>query len=497
MSTPEHPAWYAVRRAARAKRPRVELAPGSRIVGDLHLDVGDGHAVSEFEDWLGDQVGVPRLVFVGDLFEYWFGDGQAAAPGGRRALGALRGLVEHGTAVDLVPGNRDFLVGRRFEEASGVTVRRDGIVATLASGRTALVLHGDELCTFDVAYQRFRGLVRSRPLRLVGRCLPGWVAARIAQRLRATSRAAVAAKPGEVTEQRPEAVRALAEATGVGTVACGHAHRHRDEWVAIDGEPRRSVRWIVLDALGGRRDSLEVREGVLLGQSSGYPGPHTGEMAEPLVIAIDGPAGAGKSTVARRVAGELGLPFLDTGAMYRAVTLVCRRRGVDPEDGDGCGRVARSLVLTFDDLGRISIDGEPGEPHIRSAEVDRQVSQVSAHAAVRHEIVAQQQRMAEVGEGLVAEGRDTTTVVFPGASHKFFLWASPEERARRRALQVGSPESQGRILEEILERDAFDAGRELSPLVQAPDAVRIEADDRSVDEVAELVLQHVRAAQRG
>ena len=147
-----------------------------------------------------------------------------------------------------------------------------------------------------------------------------------------------------------------------------------------------------------------------------------------MIIAIDGPAGSGKNTVARALAARLGLAFLDTGAMYRAVTLTVLGRGVDPGDGEACGRVAQDLDLTFDSEGRILIEGQPGEPSIRGSQVDQEVSKVAAHPAVRRAVVPKQRRIAaqaipgdgkSAGEGIVAEGRDTTTVVFPDADHKF------------------------------------------------------------------------------
>jgi len=207
-----------------------------------------------------------------------------------------------------------------------------------------------------------------------------------------------------------------------------------------------------------------------------------------MIIALDGPAGAGKSTVARRLAEALRLPYLDTGAMYRAVTLVALERGVHPGDAEACAEIARSTRLEFDDDGAVLIDGRPGEPDIRSRTVTRNVSAVSAHPAVREALVAEQRDLASRAGGVVAEGRDTTTVVFPEADHKFFLNASSRERARRRALQEGAPEQLESILADIERRDRLDTTRAHAPLVQAPDAIAIDADELDAEAVAKRIL---------
>lgn len=213
-------------------------------------------------------------------------------------------------------------------------------------------------------------------------------------------------------------------------------------------------------------------------------------LAARMIIAIDGPAASGKSTVAQQVAARLGLTFLDTGAMYRAVTLRAQAAGLDVEDGDACGALAERLELRFDAEGRVLIDGEPGEPAIRSAEVNQDVSAVAAHPRVRRAVVAVQRAIGR-GSSIVAEGRDTTTVVFPEADHKFFLIASPEERGRRRAEQEGQPERAAQYARDLARRDELDSSRADSPLRQAEDAIRVETDALTADEVVERLLHHV------
>jgi cytidylate kinase len=211
-----------------------------------------------------------------------------------------------------------------------------------------------------------------------------------------------------------------------------------------------------------------------------------------MIIAIDGPAAAGKSTVARGLARELGLTFLDTGAMYRAVTLAVLESDVDPMDEQGCARLARELLLDFDTEGRILIHGKPGEPSIRSREVTRWVSAVSAHRAVRAALVPQQRAQARKQGGIVAEGRDIGTVVFPDADAKIFLVASAKVRALRRAEQERTPERMAEILADIQRRDHHDSTRLDSPLTRAADAFVIDTDDLDEDGVIATALAWIR-----
>lgn len=204
------------------------------------------------------------------------------------------------------------------------------------------------------------------------------------------------------------------------------------------------------------------------------------------VIAIDGPAGSGKSTVARAVAARLGLPYLDTGAMYRAVTLAALRAGLDPGDAEPVGRLAEEIVLDVAD-GQVRIDGDDATAAIRSVEVTRAVSVVSANSRVRTEMRRRQREWAEVRGGGVMEGRDIGTVVFPDASAKVYLTASAQERARRRHGEVEAQTLES-IAADIARRDALDSGRADSPLVAAGDAVVIDTTGLSIDEVVDRVV---------
>jgi CMP/dCMP kinase len=202
------------------------------------------------------------------------------------------------------------------------------------------------------------------------------------------------------------------------------------------------------------------------------------------VVAIDGPAGSGKSTVARTLAARLGVPYLDTGAMYRAVAFAALRRGVDPEDAETVARIAEHLQLEVVD-GDVTVDGVDASIEIRGAEVTRAVSAVAANPDVRRELVRRQREwVAEHGGSAVVEGRDIGTVVFPDAPLKAYLTARLEVRAGRRHKEVADLEYEA-VVADMARRDTIDEGREVDPLLCADDAVRIDTTDRSVDEIVD------------
>jgi CMP/dCMP kinase len=208
------------------------------------------------------------------------------------------------------------------------------------------------------------------------------------------------------------------------------------------------------------------------------------------VIAIDGPAGSGKSTIARALATRLGLDYLDTGAQYRAITFAALRRGIDPEEVDAVARLAEEVDLVVDDNG-VRVDGADATVEIRGPEVTRAVSVVAANPAVRTEMRMRQREWADKHGGGVIEGRDIGSVVFPDAELKVYLTAAPEIRAARRHREVTDLKYE-EVAASIAERDARDQGREDSPLVEASDAVLIDTTDRSVDEIVDEIMEHLR-----
>jgi cytidylate kinase len=200
------------------------------------------------------------------------------------------------------------------------------------------------------------------------------------------------------------------------------------------------------------------------------------------VIAIDGPAGSGKSTVARAVASELGWSFLDTGAMYRAITVEALLRGLDVHDAGALAQLAASVVITT--TPRVCINGRDVEDEIRSEPINRAVSVVAANPDVRRAMVARQREWAKAQpEGTVVEGRDITTVVFPDATLKIYLTASLEERSRRRGDE--DPAS-------VARRDQVDSTRAASPLRQAEDSTVIDTTGRTVEDVVGEIIGCLR-----
>lgn len=199
------------------------------------------------------------------------------------------------------------------------------------------------------------------------------------------------------------------------------------------------------------------------------------------VIAIDGPAGSGKSTIGRALAARLGLEYLDTGAMYRSVTFAALRRDIDPADAGAVAELAPTLTIVVAE--QVTVDGEDATTAIRGPEVTKAVSAVAANPAVREEMVRRQRQWATERGGGVLEGRDIGTVVFPDAVLKVYLTADEAERLRRRAVEAGDE-----VAQDISRRDQADAERVASPMYAAADALVIDTTGRPVDDIVEEVL---------
>lgn len=221
------------------------------------------------------------------------------------------------------------------------------------------------------------------------------------------------------------------------------------------------------------------------------------ELSRRLTIAIDGPAGAGKSTVAKKVADRLGYLYIDTGAMYRALTLKALQAQVDLDDDAALGRLAEvtRIELQRGEQGnRVFLDGVEVTEAIRSPEVTRNVSRVSAAAEVRRPIVELQRQLA-AGGGVVVDGRDIASHVLPNAECKFFVTASLQERARRRQADLaarGYEASLEELAAEIERRDTYDSNRAVAPLTRVPDAHLVDTTGLTIEQVIDLILAHCR-----
>lgn len=209
-----------------------------------------------------------------------------------------------------------------------------------------------------------------------------------------------------------------------------------------------------------------------------------------IVIAIDGPAGAGKSTVGRAIARRLGVGYLDTGAMYRAVTFAVLRRGVDPHDADLVADVASTVDLEITDVDgttAVNVDGQDASVEIRGREVTTAVSAVAANSGVRSEMVKRQRAWVADHGGAVVEGRDIGSVVFPDADLKLFVTASARVRAERRVAEIGGDVDE--VEASIIERDRKDSTRADSPLIEASGSTVVDTTGMSIQEVVDHIME--------
>jgi cytidylate kinase len=215
-----------------------------------------------------------------------------------------------------------------------------------------------------------------------------------------------------------------------------------------------------------------------------------------VIVAIDGGVASGKSAVGKRVAEALGLPFVDSGLMYRAITRIAAERAIDPHDSDAITRLAESTEVKIEGE-RVWANGVELTDGIYDADYADALPLISAIPGVRQALVAQQRQMG--GDGVVMAGRDIGTVVFPNADHKFFLVASLDEKVRRRAAQFerrGERVDEEAMRREVENRDRVDTQRAVAPLRPAPDAVVIDTDHLDVDQVVDAILKHVEGREK-
>lgn len=222
-----------------------------------------------------------------------------------------------------------------------------------------------------------------------------------------------------------------------------------------------------------------------------------------MIVAIDGPAGAGKSTISRLIASRYGWTYLDTGAMYRTVTLLALEQGISPAAADELGALSQNLDISFKPgpggAPLVFAGGREVTGEIRTQEVSRNVSEVSAHRYVREVMVEKQRRLTAAAD-VVVDGRDIGTVVCPDADVKIFLTASSPERARRRRLELeakGVDVPQHQMEKDITARDRYDSSREVAPLKAAPDAVTVDTTGMTIEEVVESVAGIIETVRAG
>jgi len=448
----------------------------------MHLHGGAPEGIERAVDFLEDAARqkVDAVFLLGDVFRAWLGRASLRDEGLRPFLEALRNLTREGIWVVMLHGNHDFLMGDELMESCGVDVIAGRLQVSLGDQRV-LLTHGDRYCVRDIDYQRLHRVLRSRAMRWLWSIAPPAVLRWVASGLLSSASRATVAKPMSVMSIVDEAVQAeLAE--GADVVVCGHVHAARDDRLDIGDRSGRLVVMADFETTGSHVGYDDGRL-VLFSADTRWAPPPTP------VIAIDGPAGSGKSSVSRALARRLGWARLDSGALYRAFALAAIDRGLALDDVQALSDLAEEIDLRLDSTGRVTLDGRAvKDERLRSPEVSAAVSPVAAVPSVRSALLGIQRRAGTGQAGLVAEGRDMASVVFPDATLAIYLDAPLEQRAARRLAQ--NP-SEGLTLEAVVaalrERDDRDSRRATAPLTRAEGAVILNTSDLDLDQVVERV----------
>ncbi|MFT7464646.1 MAG: cytidylate kinase [Pseudohongiellaceae bacterium] len=460
------------------------------FASDFHLHGGDPAGVARataFVKFMGQRK-IDALFLLGDVFRAWLGRPSLQDPGLQPFLAALGELSGRGVWVVMIHGNHDFMMGAELTEAHGIDVVPQQLTVSLG-GQRVLLTHGDKYCTLDLDYQRLHRVLRSRPLRWLWSAAPPTALSWCAKKLLSSSNQATVAKPMGMMSIVDRAVkRDMTE--GADVVLCGHVHRARDDTLAHAGRTGRLVVMADFETMGSHA-FFEEGHLMLTDAEARWAAP------TPPVLAIDGPAGSGKSAVSKALAKRLGWIRLDSGSLYRAFALAALEQGLAADDDEALTALAKRLDLRLDARGAVTLNGQPvADEHLRSKAVSAAVSPMSAVAGVRAALLSVQRRVAQGQAGLVAEGRDMASVVFPQATLAVYLDALPEVRAARRMAQnPGEGRTLGAVTAALTLRDRRDSGRANAPLTRVDGAVVLETSELNlsqvVDRVAELLAERL------